>query len=209
VGTALSAVGQSEDFQFVLTPLFLYATYGLARGFDNIPEKYWIGCFLPMALFPITLAFVIVVQRALDVRVVIRQGLPQIIAVVVILGAATLATDPSRNGPQKIQAIAWGVFGVLAIRHGSERLRGWVDRRFFREAYNAEKILRELSDQVRTMAETGPPLETVSRQTSASLHGVRHLIHLVDSFVYETAIPTTTSGTPRLGSPLSAGAYLQ
>jgi sigma-B regulation protein RsbU (phosphoserine phosphatase) len=276
VGTALSAVGQSEDFQLfasfhtfllpldsanlllqmaavscfffslgtkigqassadagrrlkllingtgiALTPLFFFAIYGLARGFDNIPDKYWIGCFLPLALFPITLAYVIVVQRALDVRVVIRQGLRyalakrtvrglQIIAVaVVILGAATLATDPSRNRPQKIQAIAWGVFGVLAIRRGSERLRGWVDRRFFREAYNAERILQELSDQVRTMVETGPLLETVSRQISASLHVPRVAMLVKDNGHYGLAYALGFPEPPSIGFDTAAGTVEQ
>lgn len=52
-----------------LTPLFFLAVYGLIRGFEKIPEGYWFPALLPLALFPITLAYVIVVQRALDVRV--------------------------------------------------------------------------------------------------------------------------------------------
>lgn len=165
-----------------LTPLFFLAVYGLLRGFGSIQDKYLVVCFLPLALFPITLAYVIVVQRALDLRVVIRQGLRYALAqrtvrvlqigafAAVIVGAATLATDPSSNRPRKVLAIALGVAGILFISRGSEKLRGWLDRRFFREAYDAERILRELSEQVRTMVETGPLLETVSKQISGSLH---------------------------------------
>jgi sigma-B regulation protein RsbU (phosphoserine phosphatase) len=49
-------------------------------------------------------------------------------------------------------------------------LRLWIDKRFFREAYDAELILSELSDDVRTMVETKPLLETVAGKISESLH---------------------------------------
>jgi sigma-B regulation protein RsbU (phosphoserine phosphatase) len=166
-----------------LTPLFILVVYALVRGgWDNIADKYWIASTLPLALFPITLAYVIVVQRALDVGVVIRQGLRyalakrtvralQIVALTVVnLSVVMLAIDSNRNRTEKIEAIAVGITAGILITRGSEKLRGWVDRRFFREAYNAEKILRDLSDQVRTMVETGPLLETVANQISSSMH---------------------------------------
>jgi len=167
-----------------LTPLFLLVLYGLftGGGLDNVPEWAWIPCILLLALFPITLAYVIVVQRALDVRVVLRQGMRyalakrgvlvvQIIAfAIVAIGSLNLATDPNRNRPRKIQGIGLGALGAVLVRRGSEKLRGWLDRRFFREAYDAEQILSALSDQVRTMVETAPLLETVARQISGSMH---------------------------------------
>ena len=204
-----------------LTPLLFVAIYGLIRGFENIPEEYLISCFVPLALFPITLAYVIVVQRALDVRVVVRQGLRyalakrtvrvlQIIAIaVVIFGAAMLATDPSRNRTGKIEAIALGVAGVIFISRGSEKLRGWVDRRFFREAYNAEQILRELSDQVRTMVETGPLLETVARQISGSMHVARVAMLVRDNGHYAPAYALGFSEALFEGFEKSAGTVEQ
>ena len=204
-----------------LTPLLFLAIYGLIRGFENIPGEYLISCFVPLALFPITLAYVIVVQRALDVRVVIRQGLRyalatrtvrvlQIIAIaVVIFGAALLATDSSRNRPAKIEAIALGVIAVIFISRGSEKLRGWVDRRFFREAYNAEQILRELSDQVRTMVETGPLLETVARQISGSMHVLRVAMLVKNNGHYAPAYALGFSEAPGAGFETSAGTVEQ
>jgi sigma-B regulation protein RsbU (phosphoserine phosphatase) len=204
-----------------LAPLLFLAIYGLIRGFENIPERYWITGLLPLALFPITLAYVIVVQRALDVRVVIRQGLSyalakrgirvlQIIAMAVaIWGAALLATDPSRNRPRKIQAIGFGALAVVLITRGGERLRGWVDRRFFREAYNAEKILGELSDQVRTMVETGPLLETVARQISGSMHVPRVAMLVKDNGHYGLAYAVGFAETPDIGFDTAAGTVEQ
>jgi sigma-B regulation protein RsbU (phosphoserine phosphatase) len=45
-----------------------------------------------------------------------------------------------------------------------------VDRRFFREAYNAEQILSDLANRLRTMVETGSVLEMVAHRISQSLH---------------------------------------
>ncbi len=166
-----------------LTPLFLMVLYGLFHGgIGTGPDGVWIFCVLMLALFPLTLAYVIVVERALDVRVVIRQGLRyalarrgilvvQFIAVgAVTLAAATLVADPSRNRPRKLQVISAGLVAAVFIRRGGDKLQAWTDRRFFREAYNAEHILAELSEQVRTMVETQPLLETVAQRISGSLH---------------------------------------
>jgi len=204
-----------------LTPLFVLAIFGLVRGFDRIPDQFWVPCFLPLALFPITLAYVIVVQRALDVRVAIRQGVRyalaqrtvrvlQIIAfAAVILGASMLATDPSRNRPRKIQAIGFGVMGVVFITRGSEKLRGWIDRRFFREAYNAEQILQELSDRVRTMVETAPLLETVAKQISGSLHVPRVAMLVGDDGRYGPAFALGFADPPDVTFDTSGGAVVQ
>jgi phosphoserine phosphatase RsbU/P len=205
------------------TPLFILVLYGLfhAGGMESAPDAVWIPCLLMLALFPITLAYVIVVQRALDVRVVIRQGLRYAFAkramlvlqmsavAAVIIGSLMLATDPTRNRPRKITAIASGVAAVLWIRRGSEFLRGWIDRRFFREAYNAEHILNELSDEVRTMVETGPLLETVARKISASLH-VPHLAMLVkDDGRYAPAYALGYAEPPAVWFEDSAGTIQQ
>ena len=204
-----------------LAPLFVLAIHGLFRGFENLPQVFLILSFPPLALFPITLAYVIVVQRALDVQVVLRQGLRyalatrtvrvlQILAIAVVIWvAAMLVIDPSRNRPAKIEAIALGVLAVILISRGSEKLRGWVDRRFFREAYNAEQILRELSDQVRTMVETGPLLETVARQISGSMHVARVAMLVKDDGQYAPAYALGFPESLSAGFASSAGTVEQ
>jgi len=52
----------------------------------------------------------------------------------------------------------------------SQWMLGWVDKRFFREAYNAEKILTELSSSVAGIRDVRELLETVTKRISESLH---------------------------------------
>ena len=62
----------------------------------------------------------------------------------------------------------------------ADRLRRWVDRRFFREAYEADAILSDLAIKVRTIVETRPLLETVATRIAESLHVPRIAILLDD-----------------------------
>ncbi len=140
--------------------------------------------------FPLTMAYVIVVQRALDVRVVVRMGVQYALAqgslrtlqALLSAGAGVLALllalDPDTNRPRKIMLIAAGVAAVVLIRRFSGSARSWVDRRFFREAYEADRILSELSEDVRSVTETGRLFEMVARRISESLH-VERVVALV------------------------------
>jgi phosphoserine phosphatase RsbU/P len=138
-------------------------------------------------IFPVTMAYVIVVDRAMDVRVVVRQGVQYLLATgsinvlqVVISIAIIIAASMSANTsvPFRIALISLGFVLLAGVRGFAQRLRGWIDRRFFREAYEADAILADLAIRVRTMGETGPLLETVATRIAAALHVARVAILL-------------------------------
>ncbi len=147
---------------------------------------------MAMVLLPVTMAYVIVVERALDVRVVVRQGMQYALArggirviqfclgvIVVYMSVALL--ESRRVGPiAGYSSIGAGVSLVIRIRDLGDRVRGWLDRRFFREAYDAERILGELSEQVRAILDTRELLETVMRKIGESLHVERIAVLLPD-----------------------------
>jgi sigma-B regulation protein RsbU (phosphoserine phosphatase) len=152
-----------------------------------------------MLLFPVTLAYVIVVHRAMDVRVVIRQGLQYglattgtrvlqvLLGFVVLWTAINLSLDPTRNKPQKITLIGLGVLLVIWLRRGAQFARKWIDRRFFRDAYNAEQILEALSDEVRSIVEKRPLLERVATKIAESLHIPRVAVLLEEGGAFRPA----------------------
>jgi sigma-B regulation protein RsbU (phosphoserine phosphatase) len=114
--------------------------------------------------------------------VVIRQGvqyalarrgvrlLQGLVAAGVIVLAVTYADSSASSRAERIVLIAVGLAVVLRVRTAGQAASRWVDRRFFREAYNAEQILGELSDQVRGILNREALLETVARKISESLH---------------------------------------
>jgi phosphoserine phosphatase RsbU/P len=145
----------------------------------------------PFPLFPLTLAYLVVVHRALDIRMAIRQGVQhalarrgvvvlQILVTMAALSIAVLATGQA-NTPQRISAIALAITFVLAARGLADKVRVWIDRRFFRDAYRAEQVLSELSESVRHIVETRPLIETVTRQIAETLHIDRIAVLLAQS----------------------------
>jgi sigma-B regulation protein RsbU (phosphoserine phosphatase) len=185
-----------------LGPLFLLVIAGIIRGkgtTEDVSPWLTVPALLMLFLFPLTLAYVIVVQRAMDVRVAIRQGVQYalarngvrviqvILSAVIIFVAASLVASSAANRPQKIAVMFVGIALVFLLQGVAEKLRRWVDRRFFREAYNAEQILSELSDNVRTIIETKPLFETVAQRISESLHVPRIALMLKENGSYRPA----------------------
>jgi sigma-B regulation protein RsbU (phosphoserine phosphatase) len=87
------------------------------------------------------------------------------------------------------------------MQQPADRLRGWVDRRFFREAYDAEQILTDFANRVRTMVETRPLLETVVQQVSSTLHVPRVAVLLDGGGMLEPAYALGYADVPRLPAP--------
>ena len=178
----------------------------------------WLNSFalLMLLVFPLTLAYVIVVQRAMDVRVVIRQSLQyglarsgirifQFVAIAVVIGMAfALAGNSNRLGKMVVIAIAITI--GLGIPRLGEQLRTWTDRRFFREAYNAEQVLSELSDQVRSMVETRPLIETVATRLAETLHIPQVAVLLSNGGPYRSAYALGYDTPPDVVFPSGAGA---
>ena len=185
-----------------MLPALVIVIYRIVSGkeggfFQLVPSWFAILALVAILLFPLTMAYVIVVQRAMDVSVVIRQGLQYalarngVLAIQIVLSfavvfiALSFVSDATTNRPQKLIFICVGVTLVFLIRLLAGRIKVWMDKKFFREAYNAEQILSDLSDDVRTMVETRPLLETVAGKISESLHvpQVSLLLRQNDKFV--------------------------
>jgi len=175
-----------------LTPTALLILASLIAGHADAITSDWVvlPALLSMLVFPLSLAYVIVVHRAMDVRVVVRQGLQYALArrgvmvlqgvaiVIAIVTASTLSGQAGVNRPRRMQYLAGAIIFVLAIRRAADRARGWIDTRFFREAYDAEQILTALSEDVRTIVDTDTLLSTVGQRVATSLH-VQHLAALI------------------------------
>jgi sigma-B regulation protein RsbU (phosphoserine phosphatase) len=167
-----------------LTPTALLIVGSLIAGRPDAIASDWVvlPALLSMLLFPLSLAYVIVVHRAMDVRVVVRQGLQYALArrgvmalqvaaiAVAIFVASTTAGESGMNRPRRILYLSLAIIFVFGIRHVADRGRAWIDNRFFREAYDAEQILTALSEDVRTIVDTDTLLATVGQRVATSLH---------------------------------------
>src|SRR6185436_11410264 len=102
-----------------------------------------------------------------------RRGIAvlQVVAsLAVMLLVWNLVRDPTVNRPQSLTYLAWGVMFIALANQLASRVGAWIDRRFFREALDAERVLSELSDEVRTIVEQDKLLDTVARRIADALH---------------------------------------
>lgn len=216
-----------------ITPTFLIVLYRLLTGAQgNFTEivPFWIAliALVLMLLFPLTMAYVIVVYRAMDVSVVVRQGLQyalaqggvRVVQILLLIGIGLLVRFAINSygfsfGSQ-VAFIVGGVALVPLVDMAAKPLRLWIDRRFFREAYNAEQILSELSDDVRTMVEMKPLMETVAGRISESLHVPQVALLIKNGTAFEPAYalgfdtppPVSLSADSRAAKKLSGNRHI-
>jgi len=214
--------GTGVGVSALLTVFVLLPHFGI-----NFQDRklYWLQ-YLGGTLFmiaPLTLAYVVLVQRAMDVRVILRMGTRYLLAkaflvvlqiVVVAVAIWRLLLPAMRKQQLEIQDIL-GAAATLAIllilRFGvRKRLQQWLDRKFFREAYDAEVVLNELSDEVRRYTETAPLLDTVARRVAETLHigQVAMLLRRGEKFQLQQAVGIQVDGNLALPAQASAVRYL-
>ena len=123
------------------------------------PDTLIVVLFL---LFPVSFAYAVLKHRLLGIRVIIRIGLQYalargvVLSMVPLLGVA-LVSDALVHRDQPLQDIlaargwAYALIGAIAVAVHAQRHK-WsaaIDRRFFRDQYDASHLLREVADQAR------------------------------------------------------------
>jgi phosphoserine phosphatase RsbU/P len=181
------------------------------------PERHnwlWISGVVLFLFFPFALAYVVVVQRAMDVRILLRMGTKYALAraTLTTLRVSLLATliaslivalrSPSFTPRSTIEiAVLAGLLLLLRSQY-TKNLSSWLDRRFFREAYNSEQLLAELSHRVRRYNESGPMLEMVLKSLAETLHidKIAVLLRGGKNFQLQQAVGIPVNGLPGSGS---------
>lgn len=129
------------------------------------------------------LVYAVGVARVLGPRVVLRRSLQYALAsrtltVLALLPAGAMVLSLLRDREMTIRQVATGSSGVyLALIVASvaafryrERARQWLDERFFREEYDARKILLSLASRVRFETDPADLASTVVHQVDEALH---------------------------------------
>ena len=172
-----------------LGPMLILFLIGQIRGrseFDGVPV--WIGltATLLIGVFPLVLAYVITVHRALKLDDLVRQGVQSALArrglVILRLSVAAGAVgfclwwnfQQQANRLEPVEVLLGAALLLLGLQTPVvARLRFWLDRVFFREAYDAGQILGRLQKQIKTYRERGPLLRALSQGVSQAFHARR------------------------------------
>jgi serine/threonine protein kinase len=139
--------------------------------------------YFMLLAFPVSFAFAILRHRMFDLGMMVRQGLRYamargvVLSLVPVLGVI-LVVDLLLHGKQPLIEIlavrgwAYAALGGLAILAHTRRAR-WMqslDRRFFREHYDARRLLREIVVEIREARS----LERVAPRAVASIEAALH-----------------------------------
>ena len=198
-----------------LAPFFILVIVALIHRSDigqDVPQWIDFASFLILLLFPLTLAYVVVVQRAMDVSILIRQGTRyafarQSIWIIrfsltawLISSIIRFVYDPTQR--RVINAVT--ILGIIALVYAfrykiSHRLQRWIDQRFFREAYSTEHLLAELSDEARNFTEVEPLLTTITHRIGETLHIDRIAVFLRSGDTYRLQLA--------IGAPVSVNSF--
>jgi sigma-B regulation protein RsbU (phosphoserine phosphatase) len=193
-----------------LTPMGLIVLYSVIRQTDLLTGVPWpiaATALCMNALFPLTLAYVIVVERAMDLSFVVRQSVKYGLARgglwVLRGGVALYAFNSLRHSTtsRMVPVMGLGIMGLIMLRsRNASRASVWLDRKFFREAYNAEQVLAELAVEAGSYVEIEPLLEKVARRISDTLHVSDIVILVREGNIYKTRYST------RPGQPMDIAA---
>ena len=164
--------------------LLVTSTLSAKTVMDALPSWALITVGVLFTFFPLSLAYTVIVQRALDLRIILRQGTRYAFAqgtlwvlqgiVFTYLGFRVFHFAHTSSRWAQLIAPVVLVLVALFLRWRIARpLSLWIDRRFFREAYSVDQILTDLSEQARTFTETEPLLRTITERIAQALHAER------------------------------------
>jgi signal transduction histidine kinase len=162
-------------------PMFGLVIAGLLRSAGAFEVSPWlvIGAVMLLGLFPCTLAYVVVAQRALGLRALVRETIAYafrpanfgILRIVVPLSAICYFVYQPAASPVRKVAVA-GCAVVLMILFQQRlalRLHCWTDRYFFPSEHAAQQTLADLRHQAQIFTSPKPLVKDVAHRIAMAL----------------------------------------
>ena len=177
---------------------------------STVPDVFIAVVF---ALFPVCFAYSILRHRLFDIRVIIRLGIQYalarggMIAIVPVLGGI-LFLDMLAHGNQTLIEIlgarGWvyaALSGVAIVAYLQRRRWGEaIDRRFFREHYDARRLLRGIAEEARQAGSFSRAAQGIVTRIERALHP--QFAALMQRLPDETAFRTLASAPAGQAPPV-------
>jgi tRNA A-37 threonylcarbamoyl transferase component Bud32 len=169
------------------------------REFMKQPSVWKIGelVFFPLLLsIPVLTSYSVLVDHVLDVRLIIRKAVQYVLARSLLVAAAstpalllmlyvyrrrdqTIATLFSHPDPLWLGAAI--ILGLVVLRY-RDALFDSLDRRFFREHYDARQILTRLADQCKGAVNLEEMKIALTSEVNKALHLEFFMVLVADSY---------------------------
>ncbi|HEX9668802.1 MAG TPA: serine/threonine-protein kinase [Thermoanaerobaculia bacterium] len=166
-----------------LLPVFLHIVlfkFLDPQAVGPVRAAFVVACFLSL---PFTTAYAVLVHKVLNVKLLARRAVQYALArgtalVLIFLPLAALffyfylhSEEPLRESMtgNRLLLVLCSLAGVAALVYGAQILDA-IDRRFFREQFNARKILTLLVDRIRGLHDAKEVGELICRELDRALH---------------------------------------
>jgi len=174
-----------------LGPATVYLLSYLIPGCGEYQERH-LEIGRPLAILaslfalsvPLSTAYVVLVHRTLELKLIARRALQYAFARYSALALATVPLaavlayfyeNRSRSlaqlfsGGRTLLLLSASALGMAALSY-RQGLLDWIDRRFFREQYDARQILTMLVERIRAIREGADLAKLIAREVDLALH---------------------------------------
>jgi hypothetical protein len=168
----------------VLLELFAFGYRDFTLAHPRLKLAIVVGVMLPALTLPLTIPYAVLVHRVLDVRLMARRALQYALARYTVLALAAVplvalgaylylhrheSLSLVFSGGRVPLLVSVILIGAAGLRY-RRRLLDAIDRRFFREQYDARRILTLLIERIRSIQESAALANLVSREIDLALH---------------------------------------
>ncbi|HVT57752.1 MAG TPA: protein kinase [Thermoanaerobaculia bacterium] len=182
--TAWLVLGLAPITIEMLCELLLPSYTAAVASHHEISRPLGIVCSLFALSVPVSTSYAVLVHRVLEVKLIARRALhyalarysalalaavPLVAILIYLYGHREESLAQLFSGSRMPLLLAgWGL-GLLALNY-RRRLLDAIDRRFFREQYDARQILTRLVDRIRATYEGGALAKLIAREVDLALH---------------------------------------
>jgi hypothetical protein len=165
---------------FLAVQIAALAMRSAGRPFDELRWNPVVS--VGIVIIPISMGYAIIRHKVFDITFVVRRGLQYLLArnalrLLLALPMAGLAYGLIANRDQPIGQLLWTrsaylyliAIAIISLRFRTQ-LSHWVDRRFFRESYDSQRILVGLIDNVEKLDSASGVSKLVSHEIDAAFH---------------------------------------
>jgi len=188
--------GSIAGFFPIFLTLVLFILFDLRR--TNPRLGLWLGvtALFAFPLFPLSFAYAIVRHQVIPVRLILRRSvryllvsrgfiIVQALVVFAVLsflltGSRLAAIDSLGDRADIVVTMAATALAIAGLTFLNQRVMPMIDRRFFRESYDAQQVLSELGMEMRRVSTVQQLLERAVAKIQDALHVENVTIFLRD-----------------------------
>ncbi|HEY0003972.1 MAG TPA: protein kinase [Pyrinomonadaceae bacterium] len=202
-------VGSLVGFVPLITWLLVLNLSHLEQVHRSIVIPGWIVVNIFFWMMPLSFAYAILRHQVIPISLMIRRSVQYLLAknalrillVLPLVGLLlSIALDPHRTLADILFRSSFYVYllAIAAIALGlvfRRRLGEWVDRKFFREHYNQERVLRELIDDVKKLDSIPEMSRRVTERVNTALHPEQIYLFYREEGQRDLSLSYTSGGT--------------